>query len=74
MINALKDYHQVRLVGSGFRSLLRPSAISRSITDLRAFFGLCQQVGNFSDQIAASLDALSPLLKKGFHGDTRGGL
>ncbi len=32
----------------------------QNITDLRAFFGLCQQVGNFSDQI------VSPLLKKGF--------
>ena len=37
-----------------------------SITDVRSFFGLCQQVGNFSDQLAAALDPLSPLLKTGY--------
>ncbi len=35
-----------------------------NITDLRSFYGLCQQVGNFSDKIAAALAPLSPLLKK----------
>lgn len=35
------------------------------ITDLRSFFGLCQQVGNFSDRISTALVPLSPLLKKG---------
>ena len=37
-----------------------------NVTDLRSFFGLCQQVGSFSDKIAAALDPLSPLLKKSF--------
>jgi hypothetical protein len=37
-----------------------------SITDVLSFFGLCQQVGNFSDQLAAVLDPLSPLLKTGY--------
>lgn len=36
-----------------------------NITDLRAFFGLCQQVGNFSNHIALELQPLAPLLKKG---------
>jgi hypothetical protein len=36
-----------------------------SITDVRSFFGLCQQVGNFSDQLSTALDPLSPLLKTG---------
>lgn len=35
-----------------------------NITDLRSFFGLCQQVGNFSIKLAATLAPLSPLLKK----------
>ena len=38
----------------------------KNITDLRAFFGLCQQVGNFSNKIASSLDPLAPLLKKSY--------
>jgi hypothetical protein len=32
-----------------------------NITDLRSFYGLCQQVGNFSDKISAALNPLSPL-------------
>ena len=35
-----------------------------NVTDLRSFYGLCQQVGNFSDQIAGALVPLSPLVKK----------
>ena len=35
-----------------------------NITDLRSFYGLCQQGGNFSDKITAALAPLSPLLKK----------
>ncbi|XP_046449296.1 uncharacterized protein LOC124197793 [Daphnia pulex] len=46
------------------------SAISQfptplNITDLRAFFGLCQQLGNVSHDISSALVPLSPLLKKG---------
>jgi hypothetical protein len=37
----------------------------KNITDVRAFHGLCQQVGNFSTKVAESLKPLSPLLKKG---------
>jgi hypothetical protein len=36
----------------------------RNVTDLRSFYGLCQQVSNFSSKIAAALAPLSPLLKK----------
>ena len=36
----------------------------RNVTDLRSFFGLCQQVGNFSSKIATAIAPLSPLLKK----------
>ena len=36
-----------------------------NITDLRAFFGLCQQLGNFSPAISSALVPLFPLLKKG---------
>ncbi|KAI9550940.1 hypothetical protein GHT06_000605 [Daphnia sinensis] len=43
------------------REFLRP----KNITDVRAFHGLCQQVGNFSTKVAESLKPLSPLLKKG---------
>lgn len=39
---------------------------AKNITDLRAFFGLCQQVGDFSNQIAAALSPLSLLLKKSY--------
>ena len=46
-------------------TLPAPSENSPSnITDLRSFFGLCQQVGNFSPKIASTLAPLSPLLKK----------
>ena len=38
----------------------------KNSTDLRAFFGLCQQVGNFSNRIATALGPLAPLLKKGY--------
>lgn len=37
----------------------------QNITDLRSFFGLCQQVGNFSERISTALLPLAPLLKKG---------
>jgi hypothetical protein len=48
------------------------SAISRfttpaNITEMRAFHGLCQQMGNFSDNLAVALAPLYPLLKKNFH-------
>lgn len=33
-------------------------------TDLRSFYGLCQQVGLFSDKIVEALNPFSPLLKK----------
>ena len=33
---------------------------------MRSFFGLGQQVGDFSDRLAATLAPLSPLLKKGY--------
>jgi hypothetical protein len=36
----------------------------KNITDVKAFHGLCQQVGNFSTKVAESLKPLSPLLKK----------
>ena len=35
-------------------------------TDLRPFFGLCQQVGNFSNRISTALGLMVPLLKKGY--------
>ena len=38
----------------------------KNSTDLRAFFGLCQQVGNFSNRISTALGPLAPLLKKGY--------
>ncbi|KZS02854.1 Uncharacterized protein APZ42_034560 [Daphnia magna] len=46
------------------------SAISQfptplNITDLRAVFSLCQQLGNVSHDISSALGPLSPLLKKG---------
>ena len=50
---------------SGFRPDLElTKAISafpspQNVTDLRSFFGLCQQVGNFLSQIAAALSAFS---------------
>ncbi|KZS06702.1 Uncharacterized protein APZ42_029750, partial [Daphnia magna] len=45
------------------------SAISKfpaltNITEMRAFHGLCQQMGNFSQSLAATLLPLTPLLKK----------
>jgi hypothetical protein len=35
-----------------------------NITDIRSFYGLCQQVDNFSNKIATALAPLSPLLKQ----------
>ncbi len=43
------------------RNFPRPT----NITDIRSFFGLCQQVGNFSDQLSASLAPLAPMLNSG---------
>ena len=43
---------------------IREFPCPKNITDLRSFFGLCQQVGNFSSKIAASLAPLAELLKK----------
>jgi hypothetical protein len=40
------------------REFPRPSIV----TDLRSFYGLCQQVRNFSDKIAVALAPLSPFL------------
>jgi hypothetical protein len=40
--------------------------VPKSITDVRSFFGLCKQIGHFSDQLATVLDPLSPLLKAGY--------
>jgi hypothetical protein len=36
----------------------------KNITDVRAFHGLCQQVGNFSTKVVGSLKPLSSILKK----------
>ena len=36
------------------------------VSEMRAFQGLCQQVGNFSDGLAALLRPLAPLLRKDF--------
>ena len=35
-----------------------------NITDICSFYGVCQQVGNFSNKIATALAPLSPLLKQ----------
>ena len=35
-------------------------------TDIKSFFGLCQQVSQFSDRLSAALDLLSQLLKKDY--------
>jgi hypothetical protein len=54
---------------NGFRpdpELTREFPTPGSITDIRSFFGLCQHVGYFSDQLATALDPLSPLLKTGY--------
>ena len=40
--------------------------LPKNVTDLRSFFGLCQQIGNFSDQIATALHPLAPLLKTSY--------
>ena len=48
--------------GTSWKVMVFPAP--RKMTDLRSFFGLCQQVGNFSSQIAAALVPPSPLLKK----------
>ena len=45
---------------------IRDFPTPHSITDIRSVFGLCQQVGNFSDKLSKAPDPLSPLLKKGF--------
>ena len=45
---------------------IRDFPTPHSIADIRSFFELCQQVGNFSDKLSKPLDSLSPLLKKGF--------
>ena len=37
-----------------------------NITEMRAFHGLCQQMGNFSHSLAATLLPLAPLLKKNY--------
>lgn len=58
--------------GNGFcpdPELIREFPRPLSITDIRSFFGLCQQVGHFSAQLSAALDPLSPLLKTGFAWD-----
>ena len=44
------------------RNFRRPANIS----DIRAFFGLAEEVGNFSDHLAQALLPLSPLLKKDY--------
>ena len=45
---------------------IRKFPTQRNNTDFRAFFGLCQQVGNFSNKIETALGPLAPLLKKGY--------
>ena len=45
---------------------IRNFPVPGNVTDLRSFFGLCQQVGHFSNKIAAALEPLSPLLKKSY--------
>ena len=44
------------------REFPKPTCVS----EMRAFHGLCQQVGNFSDDLASLLRPLSPLLRKEF--------
>jgi hypothetical protein len=36
------------------------------VSEMRAFHGLCQQVGNFSDDLAPVLRPLAPLIRKDF--------
>ena len=43
---------------------IRNFSVLRNVTEMEMFFRLCQQVGNFSSKIAASLELLSPLPKK----------
>jgi len=50
-------FHPKPELTRAIREFPRPS----NITGLRSFYGLCQQVGNFSDQIATALSLLSPL-------------
>ena len=60
------------LNGNGFRpdlDLVKAIAdypTPKSITDLRSFCGLCQQIGHFSDKIARALVPLAPLLKSSY--------
>ena len=57
---------------SGFRPnpnltrAIRDFPVPTNVTDARSFYGLCQQVGNFSTLLASTLLPLSTLLKKGF--------
>ncbi|XP_057368277.1 uncharacterized protein K02A2.6-like [Daphnia carinata] len=44
------------------REFPKPTCVS----EMRAFHGLCQQVGNFSDDLASLLRPLAPLLRKDF--------
>jgi hypothetical protein len=44
------------------REFPKPTCVS----EMRAFHGLCQQVGNFSDELATLLRPLAPLLRKDF--------
>lgn len=47
-----------------FKRAIREFPQPRNVTELRSFYGLCQQVGNFSSKIATTLAPLSPFLKK----------
>ena len=40
--------------------------LPKNVTDLRSFFGLCQQIGHFSDRISTALIPLAPLLKSSY--------
>jgi hypothetical protein len=68
--NATGDFAGYRVTEDGFRPnpeltrAIREFPQPNNITDLRSFYGLCQQVGNFSNKIASTLSPLSPLLKK----------
>jgi transposase InsO family protein len=57
---------------SGFRPspdllrAIREFPAPTCVSEMRAFHGLCQQVGNFSDDLAPVLRPLAPLLRKEF--------